>query len=297
MMRPVLLPLLVSLSLSAGCYAKHGARDDASLDSGAIDAGVDSSIDASVDGGDPSCPWLGPYRPCGDGCAHDYYGNICRPVDQLCDYRVNLCFPTVDFGPRGVLGCYVGYPDPHPEPRLPPTYCWDGKPCLAGHCVDDSVCRIAPEFREGMQCVYSDGTLYESGPPYPDSCPSGGDPRTPFCGGPCGECPVFDYQDDSFAFEAQSSCIGLSETRGLGICTFFRPNGCARGDTDPLGVFPLMELLGLGTPACLVLLDPSKPDGFEDIGTPTMASSCRAWLSRFSDAPYACLDRDWNPIP
>ncbi|NOY93654.1 MAG: hypothetical protein GXP55_20910 [Deltaproteobacteria bacterium] len=290
------LVLLASFALCAGCYAKHGPRRD----TGANDSGLDASVDARVDAGDPACPWLGPYRPCGDGCAHEPFPyDSCRSETEFCDLNLDLCFPVVNSDPRGELGCFVGYPDPHPQPQVPPTYCWDGKPCLAGHCVDDSICRIAPEFREGMQCVYSDGTLYENGPPYPDSCPSAGDPRTPFCGGPCGECPIFDYGESSLYFDPwpQSSCIGVSETRGLGICTFYQPNGCARGSVDPLDVFGQFEIFGLGLPACLVLLDPSKPDGFEDIGTPTMASSCRAWLSRFPDAPYACLDRDWNPIP
>ena len=292
--------LVVSLFLATlwtGCYAQHGIHsDDGGLDTGLRDASADHLVD-------PACPWLGPYRPCGGGCAHDPLGIVCSLVGEVCDYEFNLCFPVLQFDPRGSDGCAVGHPDPHPDVDFPPVSCWNGKLCLTqdpsagGFCVDDSTCRLAPDYREGMHCVYSDGTLFENGPPYPDACPSPADARTPFCGGPCGECPVFDYGGSSLFEEAQSGCVALSETRGLGVCTMFKEYGCARGDLNPLGVFGQFDAYGLGVPACLVLLDPSKPDGLSDFGAPTMAASCRAYLARFPDAPYACLDQDWHRIP
>ena len=290
--------LVVSLFLATlwtGCYAKHGIHsDDGGLDTGLRDASAGHLVD-------PACPWLGPYRPCANSC--DPSGLGCRSTGDICADDLNLCVPIVEFDPRGSDGCGVGHPDPRPDALLPPLYCWNGKLCLTqdpsagGACVDDSTCRLAPDYREGMHCVYSDGTLFENGPPYPDACPSPADARTPFCGGPCGECPVFDYGGSSLFEEAQSGCVALSETRGLGVCTMFKEYGCARGDLNPLGVFGQFDAYGLGVPACLVLLDPSKPDGFADIGTPTMAASCRAYLARFPDAPYACLDQDWHRIP
>lgn len=96
--------------------------------------------------------------------------------------------------------------DPLREERL-------GK--IQGPCVTEELCRALPDADVPGRCRYSDGTFFVDGPPEVASCPA---PDSGLCGGPCGDCPWVSVSDSTTDYS--HSCAGVSETRGLGICSF-----------------------------------------------------------------------------
>jgi hypothetical protein len=185
-------------------------------------------------------------------------------------------------------------------------YCWGDLICAStpgtdsdpedreyrGVCVSEEYCRDAPAAGIDVTCIYSDETTFVTGPPDEPVCPPAPDPRTPFCGGPCGSdgCP---FSEPRLLPLNGVSCVGLSDTRGLGICALHtRGQSCAPGVTslmtgchDP-GVY--------GTPClCLVL---RRGDELETHGWITLESSCRAYRDRYP-ADFTCLDEHGNEVP
>lgn len=277
----------------AGCFLSHSREDEAHAE----DAGL-PSVDASADG---PCAPVGGYIPCDGECEVE-----CRDLGRLlCAPAVGVCWPhdTVE-ELRGNDNCHINYLD-HPSV----SYCWSGNICaarpdpvtpgypdltedaFAGNCVRPEYCDEVGETDIGAQCRYSDGSLYVNGPPEVDECPPGGNPLTPFCGGPCSPegCPFTEPWHMPHGDSYDVSCVGMSETRGIGVCAIGTNLGCR---PEEPGIVEACEF-AWGEPClCLVVQD---DDGPRDWGWPTMADSCRAYRDMFP-ADFECFDEGWNLV-
>ena len=196
-------------------------------------------------------------------------------------------------------------------------FCMTGKVCavgledtglgvdlFAGFCYPVSFCKaaaVADPPAPQVRCVYSDGTPVIDGPPAGGSCPAS-DPREPYCGGPCGDylrCPdpnprpttIFSPQDPS----EPGPCVGLSETRNLGVCTY-RTGRCARG-RDSLNRRRLVRCADwYGEPCAILVTHPQLDEAHFEQGYPVLTSLCRDYAARFPDSAE-CVDAAWNPLP
>ena len=250
---------LLSLALLAAC----GGDDDA------------TPADAGFTGDVGSCDFVGPLRACAPRC-----DDPCA-AGSSCIFDLGLCLPApVDEQP-GLDTCALAEGDLEPRQH----YCWGADAFCAftappgpvgvrtGTCVPRALCDDVPSDRP-FECVYSDGLPYESGPPpYEGEC--AGEPRFGFCGGPCGDCMPSNRFDD-WRF-----CVGLDETRGVGVCAvserrcdvFFPQAGLGR---DP-------DL------ACLLTRGEREP------GWIVRMDTCRAYRERFP--AVSCLDANGLEAP
>jgi hypothetical protein len=282
--------------LASGCYLFHGTpeEDGGRVDAGRVDAG--SRADAG------SCPTLGGYRRCGEACPVE----CPRDEGQFCHEWTGVCRefpPNAIEEPRGHDGCSLGMDGDVVGDVPHARYCWSGGICairavtlddpsyLNGLCLGEAYCREVPFTELGNRCVYSDGTPYVDGPPEVESCPPATDERTPFCGGPCGACPYWD-PGPFYNAEWKVSCVGISEARGLGVCTM-SPYACRPG--GGLAVACENPTLHWSAPcACLLL---RQPDGsFNDWGFTTFESSCRAYRDLYPGEVECMEPAEWAPL-
>lgn len=272
------------LVLLAGCY--EAMLPDA-------DADVDADVlvpDAAV------CPALAGYERCADDCSPrerdcppDSYctpqaGSLCLPITVGDDYRPNHC------GQDSAENKDVA--------------CWSGQPCalfeappgdLGGRCVSEELCDAAREEGIAIDCRWSDGTPRVTGPPTLDECPMAPDDRLPFCGGPCGGCPLVEAPP-TVAWTWDQSCVGLSDARAFGVCVLSEvacspEMAASRAAGAP---FESPDLAG-STYACLTFSDDS-PDGLWPYGWTTLSASCLAYRARFPDV-VDCMDDAWTALP
>lgn len=263
---------LFILASIRGCYLQHGfGPDGAEIDSG-------QPRDGSVDSSEPMCEPFAGYRTCAPLCP----GVNCRTTDAFCAEAQGVCVPFGPPGhvePRGRGGCGLGGDNW--------GYCWNGDICaadpdspfapLAGPCLSAEYCRAELEAGLPNVCVYSDLSSFVHGPPEVSECPPGPAVQG-FCGGPCGDCP----RSVGAAWDPVSSwrtaCSGLSETRGLGVCSFGVPLSCAEGDLS--WAVSCAERIGSGRDcACLTF---RGEDGAEqEVGWVTFEDSCVAYRELF----------------
>lgn len=197
------------------------------------------------------------------------------------------------------------------EGRVSISYCETGKVCavgadddgvgvnpFGGKCFPVSFClaaQTADPPAPHVRCVYSDGSEVVDGPPPMAECPEG-DPRQPFCGGPCGEstrCPTpaarerDGFFDTTWPFEP-GPCVGLSESRGMGVCgmQFGRyQRGAGSDDIDYCEAW-------YGEP-CLILV--THPQSFEH-GHALIASVCHEYVALFPESAE-CRNALWEVVP
>lgn len=255
-----------------GCFGSHGPDD----------------VTDSDGGRSSDCPPLGGMPTCGDRCE-----DRCPP-DLSCDFSIGVCAPndeyvrltregTDDTGAGAMVYCLSG--------RLGVTGTEpNGSGWFEGSCVDQAVCDEL--LREGGDrvCRYSDRTPYEAGPPA--ECPSDvPNEFSHYCGPGCGGCEEF---PDPFYMTA-TSCIGVNEERGFGLCVFGSAHVCRRS-VEERERFELLEGLSdmaYGRVVCMTqrLADGSWPDW----GWFAFESGCRGYRSEFPDA-IDCVDDDWRSI-
>src|SRR5690606_903367 len=141
-------------------------------------------------------------------------------------------------------------------------------------------------------CYWSDESEYVDGAPEVSECPPTPNERVPFCGGPCGECDTRRWRWNG-AYSPRAGCTGMSETRGFGVCTFAGGFPCSR--EDPGATVGCEQSTDWGEPcACLLL---QLPDGsFQEIGFPTLASSCLEYQAHFPEG-VRCMDPfEWTEL-
>ncbi len=284
MRRAVAAMLVVS---SMGCFVMHSPGDEGA---GPADGGADTgtwSWDAEADG---PCAPVGGYLPCDGECEREC-PNRAR---FFCAPELGVCYPfhTIEED-RGGEYCNVRY-----RPSTRAVYCYSGNICavrptedmssdsFGGLCVRPEFCDEVDETELGAVCRYSDGTTYEEGPPEVEECPEG-NPLTPFCGGPCDPdgCPFTIPPHRPGGWEV--SCVGISETRGIGVCALHTKYPCTPiDDTSTEGC----ELYW-GQP-CLCLVH-REGDGYRDWGWATMADSCRAYRDMYP-GDFGCFDAEWH---
>ncbi|MBX3269545.1 MAG: hypothetical protein KF729_04760 [Sandaracinaceae bacterium] len=152
-------------------------------------------------------------------------------------------------------------------------YAWSGV------CVHPEYCRWLLEQPEltDIRCRYSEGTLFENGPP-DQPCGAGADELFGFCGGRCGDtCPD--------PFDGVPSCVGVSETRGFGVCARSRVR-CGRRDGSVAGIPP--------GGACMLLSPMALPE-YAGHGWRVVRETCVAYRARFPEE-VRCLGIDGRDL-
>lgn len=266
--------------MALACGTSHGSTVDGGSSDTSPEVRVidppDVACDAGPDAGG-ACGQVGCFRRC-DTCEQS-----CNAAEGLsCDALVGLCLPE-----RTRQGCGFF------TPGIAATWCESGRPCAirpgdaSGECMPPQVCVEArdaglPEF----DCFYADGTPVVTGPPAA-SCPPS-DPRAPFCGGACGriDCPI--ARTDSWIGGLPPDCVGLSDTRGYGVCRLSLPS-CARDNT-------LEGCLDYYGDACVCMLLSPSPSADMGRGFTVFASGCRQYRAQFPDS-VQCMDENWQVLP
>lgn len=288
-----LVALAAGASLAQGCFLFNTADEDAGPDA-ATDAGWrdGEAADGAADAGpfDAGECWLGTTRLCdpycslrcppeAPSCSDDHY-SICASPSTTDPRSHEQCNISLEFGSDY---CYSGavcalYEAHH----LPGDPAWNG-----GGCVDPTYCRWVldqPELAQ-VRCRYSEGTLFVEGPP-DHACPSGSDPGAPLCGGRCGDtCPP-GFEDGAFG---RPACVGLSETRGVGVCV---PSPRPRCDASrPDGIVRALNECGYqgGVDCVCMVLSPTELPEFANYGWGVARDSCLAYRERYP-AEVRCVD-------
>lgn len=286
----------------------HGGASDSGHDGAAVVDGslvqVNSELGQCTEEDLATCGCIGGFRRCDTCDAACPLGSACRTVVQVCRERD---LPTSD------EGCTFSK-DPVNSIQ---HYCAVGMPCAVGagvegteedpffgNCMPVEYCLAAqtadPPLAEPVKCVYADGSELVSGPP-PDECPaSESDPRLPWCGGACGRSHMCPEHPHGFDFNyVAGPCVGLSDERGFGVCTFSR-NRCLRNPEVVQG-WTTNELLlrecetRLDEPCvCLVTDDQPVPDG-EEHGFAMPASICQTYREHHAGS-VTCRTADWQEI-
>lgn len=289
------LMLAAALAVVAGgCFMSNAPADggDGAVEDGALRDGAvgDAETGPPLDGG--MCEPFGTTRPCAPQCGLPCpEGRRCNEFWELCTY----------VEPREECGVDLRFGNPF--------NCREGRTCVTterfrssewswgGACVDPEFCRwlqTNPDVREDQRCRYSEGTLFEDGPP-DHPCAPGADELAPFCGGACGDaCPIYPRE--------YGGCVGVSETRGFGVCV---PQGHVRCDpasewqtTEALGAC-FRELWGLSGDTdqeCVCMaLSPTLLPEYADNGWAVSQQTCVAYRARYPDE-VRCLDATWTEV-
>lgn len=279
----------------AGCYASaspDGSTDGAPVDAATLDGPppVDGAfdVDAILDGG--MCTWFGSTRECtpwcglpcppGSVCGGDRFG-VCSPAAESCSISLVSGW---QYDCRGGRVCLT-----REDGRISDDH-WSGR------CVASEYCRwlnANAAARPDLRCRYSEGTLFVDGPPEHE-CALGAYEHDPLCGGRCGDaCPA--YMSD------RGGCVGVSETRGFGVCV---PDSRARCNPPPadvssdLGRCSIQLNLLSGDPdvrcACMIL-SPTEPPEYSGNGWAVSLETCLAYRARYPDE-VRCVDETWSDL-
>jgi hypothetical protein len=153
-----------------------------------------------------------------------------------------------------------------------------------------------PELGE-LPCVWSDNTPVVTGHPVV-TCPEDVSILSPYCGGSCGfvECPRRPslLMDITTPGGSSESCLGVSDTRGYGVCAW-TDERCA---SNLGGLLPSwFEACSYGYDgaacACMVL-EPPDESGVER-GSFVLGSVCAAYAR---DNPgVTCRGPNWELLP
>jgi len=252
---------------------------------------------------------------CADRCPT---GWGCNRYAQVCRARDADAIPDGTGGTTSYSDSCNFFVDDGSSGRSLGTYCMTGKVCavgvddtglgtnvFGGSCFPVSFCKaaaVAGPPAPQVRCVYSDGTPVVNGPPPGDTCPVG-DPREPFCGGACGEylrCP--DPKPRPRAIVGgpydptePAPCLGLSETRNLGVCGY-APGRAIRGGDFGNGRAIARCADWYGEPCAILVTHPQLDEAHFEQGYLLLASVCRDYAARFRDSAE-CVGADWSPLP
>ncbi|MEQ9073687.1 MAG: hypothetical protein RLP09_07490 [Sandaracinaceae bacterium] len=268
----------LAIVLIGGCAAAHD-RDEAGA--GAPDA---SAVEPDADAAG-ACPGLAGYETCRELCGGR---RRCPGERGLCSHDLLVCLPA-DLPACTFLG----------EERAD-EYCANGEMCVVerwlvgrergwfGRCAGERYCRESGAFGIDVACVYSDGSEMAEGPPDEGACPSAGGAE--LCGGSCGGCPMR-ARPETWLSDWRLSCLGVSEERGFGVCTFGGSSPCSRDGTSYATWCDRME----GQPcACVVPLDDEGvPEAEGRVG---LAESCLTYRARYPDAVECFHPTEWTRL-
>ncbi|MBX3246322.1 MAG: hypothetical protein KF901_03990 [Myxococcales bacterium] len=293
-------------ALAAGCFRSNedGRGDAARIDGGALPTDDAARLEAGFDAAGHACGTHAGYLRCGHRCLNPDCPEVDGVQGACIAFDVCLYQPS---DPRGARGCEI---TPAARGGVA-VYCWGGDLCvtgpgapagsIAGACMDERACRFlrVEGEREGFEhrCQYSDGTYYEAGPPWLERCPASPEPRNPFCGGACGECP---YDPGEFS-EARwgTSCWGVNEERGFGVCTIQAWDTCRRSQAGTGSAareaWDEFELRAGYPVACMVAVDDETDDRLADFGVWVSRAACDHYTGTFPGS-FSCVGADWRPL-
>lgn len=286
---PLCLLCLAACSSSArrDAAAPDTGPDAASPDAPSpADSGTDARFDAGSDTGPGDCSSIAGYRRC-DVCTEP-----CPRPATWCEDDRGVCVPRdrdyCSYGLQHAWGIVCGTGRPCAVGRDPDRNPDDfGGPCVSvDFCLASADAGLPP-----FECVYPDLTPVTRPPPAAE-CPAS-NPRAPFCAGACGtvECPVTTEPaviPPGATRELERACVGLSDTRGFGVCAYagYQCNqrhidmwlGLCRGFYDE-------------DCACMVTR-PRSPWVEEDFGFLVLGSACRAYRDVYPDS-IECHGAGW----
>lgn len=286
--------LALCFLVACGCGNSHAQSADAGADSTAPpDLGP---VQVSVFGQcteeeEATCGCIDGFRRC-DTCEEDCpFGWSCSDSALVCRNRplpdhFETCLFVSDGDGR------VGH------------YCSTGLPCVvdaaqqgtsespfSGVCMPESFCRSIstadPPLAEARKCVYSDGSDFINGPPTSE-CPFN-DASARWCGGSCGSsdmCPDVPVFGIVMTYEP-GSCLGVSETRGYGMCAVSR-DVCRQSEPADNQI-ALTNCGGTENESCVCVV----ADG-DDVGIIATDSACSAYASSHSDV--SCRGANWEEL-
>lgn len=157
---------------------------------------------------------------------------------------------------------------------------------------------MAAAAAEGLppqRCIYPDGSDVVTGPPA-IQC-SGHQELMRVCGGACGEARCFGTVGESGSLHV-SRCVGLSDERSFGICSFRRLR-CSPNNAPQL----LSECENAhsawwsGFEPCACLVSRSQPGAVPGpLGFVAPAGACSKYQALFPGS-VECRDAHWNLVP
>ena len=167
----------------------------------------------------------------------------------------------------------------------------DGR--ITGPCMPRWICEAARDVDIGARCRYTDGSVFENGPPDEGACPPAPAERTPFCGGDCWGCPEHE-RSPTTDVPLGIHCMGQSEERGFGICAF-GDSPCAQDRPQGIGSPARCPSFYGGPCACMRLRN--SEGELREWGHATLAASCVAYRERYPGS-VECMDpHEWEPLP
>lgn len=255
MQRVCMLSLVVAVG---ACFRSRsnqdGGAEDARPDSSSLDTGAIGRCDP-IAGFEQCWPECRDFDDCPSGTGCSSVGFLCMPRDGSLDH-----------------GDHVGYC------RHGDRFLYEG----ADGCFPYELCRALPRSTRSDRCEYSNGEVFIEGPPAV-ACPALVDPFSPYCGRECSPCPNTGVEPSWI----NGRCTGLTEERGVGVCTLRQV--CNADSADFLldnAVF-LYET----EPVCLVERLDSE---LSEEGFVLSLATCRAYQALFP-SEFACIDprRGW----
>jgi hypothetical protein len=233
--------------------------------------------DLGFDGDVSGCTFVGSWRRCGAACPLDC------PGETTCREATGLCTP---------IGRAASCSNDTAVDRL--LFCTEGEPCVSsrsrlseGACATFDVCAaISPDDPEFV-CRWSDGSMAVDGSTELRVCPMvllDGPFQEPFCGR---ECALLDGCNE-VVFGA--SCVGVSETRSLGVCAA----GLRCFEAGDRSAWDLCARVSGSECTCVVTAPGDGSAGtFGALVTP---QGCRGYRALYG-ADVVCRDRNWELLP
>jgi len=269
----------------AACYQSRQRPDDA----GAADSRVDGRaelgtdlgrdaftppVDLGFDGDVSGCTFVGSWRRCGDACP------LRCPGETTCREAIGLCTP---------IGRAASCSNDTTSDIL--FFCEEGEPCVSsrsrpaeGACATFDVCSAISADDPEFVCRWSDGSVAVDGSTELRVCPMvplDGPRHEPFCGR---ECALLD------GCNAGSGCLGVSETRSLGVCAL----GLRCFATGDRSVWDRCAR-AVGHECACVLTAPVDASEATFGGLVTQLG-CTAYRALYG-ADVVCRDRNWELLP
>jgi hypothetical protein len=263
------------------------------------DAGAEGD---AFEGDAGDCSEVAGYRRC-DTCA------LRCERGTVCSRRLGLCITREPDGSNEACWIVLG------DRQHPSGGCPAAEPCAVGHgpgagsgtpedpyhglCVGpdrpEQFCRRGTEAGQFV-CYYDNGSRYVHGPPTEPACTSL-TPSTASCGGVCPEveCPdlELDPEGSSWLLVAAGGCVGLSELRSFGLCTYSSGGPSCLGYASRLeGAYLAACVRQFGEPcACMQMLD-AHVQPWTDM---VEAEACRRYARLFPES-IRCLRSDGTPL-
>ena len=281
------------LGLALACSGAHETDAGVAEDAFSFDGSIRTDLGQCLNDDRTVCGCIGGFRRC-DTCDEECpFGFACHSLARVCRGRERADFSDACLFNTGS--------QPSDDPGG--IYCATGMTCAVpssvsgtpgdpfeGVCMPTPFClslsAASPPLSTEPMCVYSDGTLVQRGPPAGE-CPPG-DARQPFCGGACGEASLCPSVQQGIRVPEYQHCVGVSESRSVGVCTFPRRRCVPGHQAYNAGLISACSSFFDEPCTCLVTSGQPVEQGFV-----VLASVCSRYIEHVRDGSR-CEDAHWE---